>query len=325
LLILTTIIIILTLTILNNNVLSLDALALNQNSNKIVTADKTTISSNNKIVMLTFGDTIKSQITTAKPILDQYGFKASFFITCGFPSDNGENKNESKNSNDNHNAYPRMSWNDILALQEDGQDIQSKGMTHRDLNLLAPNDLNFEIGGSKQCLANHGINSPHIFAVVHGDAWGNPVVIDIIAKYYEFADNGFANLMFLHCDGYKPVRQTDCRTYNDNGTLTHANRYSIREESHNSWDQNYLHNDPIIFQRFIQEVNSQLAYNSGGNVYAIPIVAYHSIDDSKGPFSTDVNLFLSEMKYLHDNGFRVIPMSDLSYDQSTNYMYIKYN
>jgi len=28
------------------------------------------------------------------------------------------------------------------------------------------------------------------------------------------------------------------------------------------------------------------------------------------------------MKYLHDNGFKVIPMSDLRYDQITNYMYI---
>jgi hypothetical protein len=32
-----------------------------------------------------------------------------------------------------------MSWNDILALQEDGQDIESKGMTHQDLNQLSPN------------------------------------------------------------------------------------------------------------------------------------------------------------------------------------------
>ena len=31
-----------------------------------------------KLVILTFGDTIRSQFTTAKPILDQYGFKASF-------------------------------------------------------------------------------------------------------------------------------------------------------------------------------------------------------------------------------------------------------
>jgi hypothetical protein len=29
------------------------------------------------------------------------------------------------------------------------------------------------------------------------------------------------------------------------------------------------------------------------------------------------------MEYLHDNGFKVIPMSDLRYDERTNYMYIK--
>ena len=56
---------------------------------------------------------------------------------------------------------------------------------------------------------------------------------------------------------------------------------------------------------------------------AIPIVAYHSIDDNKDPFSTNVSLFDFEMKYLYDNGFKVIPMSDLGYDEGTNYMYIK--
>jgi hypothetical protein len=29
------------------------------------------------------------------------------------------------------------------------------------------------------------------------------------------------------------------------------------------------------------------------------------------------------MKYLHDNGFNVLPMSDLGYNQTTNLMYIK--
>jgi len=58
-------------------------------------------------------------------------------------------------------------------------------------------------------------------------------------------------------------------------------------------------------------------------VDAIPIVAYHIIDNSLDPSSTDVSLFASEMKYLHDNGFKVIPMSDLGYDQATNLMYIK--
>jgi hypothetical protein len=219
-----------------------------------------------------------------------------------------------------------MSWNDILALQQDGQDIESKGMTHQDLNQLSPNGLEYEIGGSKQCLENHGINSPNIFAAVHGDAWSNPTIVNTISKYYGFADNGFADLMFLHCDGSKTGSQTDCRTFDNNGALTYANRYSIREDSHNSWDQKYLHNDPIIFQQFVEQVNSQTAYNNKkGFTDAIPIVAYHSIDDTQGPSSTDVNLFASEMKYLHDNGFKVIPMSDLRYDQITNNMYISNN
>jgi peptidoglycan/xylan/chitin deacetylase (PgdA/CDA1 family) len=271
-----------------------------------------TNSNNNKVVILTFGDTHKSQFSTAKPILDKYGFKASFFITCSYAEDQKKTRH--------------LSWNDIIALQEDGQDIESKGMTPVNLNNLSAKALNFETANSKQCLENHGINSPNIFAAKYGNVWNNQTVIDAISKYYGFADNGFAPLMYLHCDGYKKKSpsQTDCRTYTDNGELTYANRYSIREGSHNSWDEQYLHNDQIIFQMFVQQVNSGIAFNNKkGMVDAIPIVAYHSIDDNKDPFSTNVSLFASEMKYLYDNGFKVIPMSDLGYDEITNYMYLK--
>jgi hypothetical protein len=195
-------------------------------------------------------------------------------------------------------------------------------MTHADLNNLSSGALDFEISGSKQCLQAHGISSPNIFAAVHGDAWNNPAVIDTISKYYGYADNGFANLMFLHCDGYDS-KQTSCQTYDNTGLLSNANRYSIREASHNSWDARYLHNDQIIFQKFGEEVNSGVGVNNKrGMVHAIPIVAYHIIDNSKDPSSTDINLFAAEMKYLHENGFKVIPMSNLRYDEGTNYMYI---
>ena len=56
---------------------------------------------------------------------------------------------------------------------------------------------------------------------------------------------------------------------------------------------------------------------------AIPIIAYYGVDNNSNPFSTNIILFDVEMKYLYDNGFRVIPMSNLKYDQSINYMYIK--
>jgi hypothetical protein len=157
-------------------------------------------------------------------------------------------------------------------------------------------------------LSDHDINST-IFATPHGDEWNNPTVINEISKYYNLADNGFAPLMFLRCDGYKnQSSKTDC---------------IIREWSHNAVDRKYNYNNAAIFQRFIQEVNSQQAYNKNGVIDAIPIMAYHDIDDDKAIDSTGTSLFDSEMKYLHDTGSKVIPMSDIGYNENTKYMYIK--
>ena len=265
---------------------------------------------NGKVVILTFGDTLKGHITTAKSRLDKYGFKASFFITCDWV---GLRSSKS----------PRLTWQDISLLQNDGQDIESKTMTHRDMSHLSTADLNFEVAQSKKCLSDHGINST-IIAAPHGNAWNNATIINEISKYYNLADNGFAPLMFLHCDGYKnQSSQTDCRTYFDNGTLTFANRYSIREWSHNAVDRKYDYNDVAILQRFVQEVNSQQTYNKNGAIDAIPIIAYHDISDNKAIDSTDISLFDHEMKYLHDNAFKVIPLSDIGYNENTKYMYIK--
>src|SRR6185437_14134498 len=51
-------------------------------NNNIANQDQSNIAAiNNKVVILTFGDIHKSQYMTAKPILDQYGFKGSFFVT----------------------------------------------------------------------------------------------------------------------------------------------------------------------------------------------------------------------------------------------------
>jgi hypothetical protein len=62
---------------------------------------------------------------------------------------------------------------------------------------------------------------------------------------------------------------------------------------------------------------------------AIPIVVYHDIvtypdvSYSKIPVETTMNLFNTEMKYLYDNGFKVLTMADLAYDENGKYLYIK--
>src|SRR5438477_12926515 len=39
---------------------------------------------NTKVIMINFDDSYKTQVLYAKPILDQYGFKATFFEVCGW-------------------------------------------------------------------------------------------------------------------------------------------------------------------------------------------------------------------------------------------------
>src|SRR5215831_7831319 len=97
------------------------------------------------------------------------------------------------------------------------------------------------------------------------------------------------------------------RTYYDNGTLTYANRYVVREWSHNYQDDTYAHNSTKIFQIFVQAVNNQTAYNGNGTIDAIPIVTYHNVAEiTPSSGDTDLALFAEEMKYLHDNGFKII-------------------
>ena len=119
--------------------------------------------------MIGFDDAWKGQITYAKPILDKYGFKASFFVVCNYV---------------NSGEIRRMNWQDIARLQKDGMDIESHSMTHTPyLNMLHQNGLDYEIGGSKQCLANHGYNST-IFAYPYNIGPKNPSVVRTVAKYY---------------------------------------------------------------------------------------------------------------------------------------------
>ena len=97
---------------------------------------------NDKIVILNFDDGRRSQFTHAKPILDKYGFKATFYIVCNYIG---------KKSG-------FMNWRVVSQLYEEGHDIGSHSMDHLDLSKLSTNDLKFERGRSKQCLEDHGID-----------------------------------------------------------------------------------------------------------------------------------------------------------------------
>ena len=84
------------------------------------------------------------------------------------------------------------------------------------------------------------------------------------------------------------------------------------------------YSDDDLLNRFIQVVNTQTEYNKDGTTIAIPIIIYHRAgDDEAANYNTNIELFENEMKYLHDNNFRVITMRDLGYEENSDYLYIK--
>lgn len=267
----------------------------------------------NKVVILAFDDGGKGQYTIAKPILDNYGFRATFFIVCNYVGKDIAGK--------------RMDWQDIEALHNAGYDIESHTMNHENLSKVSQRQLEFEIGQSKQCLLDHGINST-IFAYPQNEGSHNKTVVDTVSKYYELARTGEEPLMYLHCDGWKGISsQTDCNPYFDNGTLTFVNRYSIPGWTHNSHSST-VYNSSQMFQKFLEVINSQSNYNYDG-VKTIPIITYHNItyqdirEYGLDTLSINKDLFEAEMKYLRDNNFNVLTMADLAYNEYTNYIYIK--
>jgi peptidoglycan/xylan/chitin deacetylase (PgdA/CDA1 family) len=302
--------------------------------------------SGDKFVIINFDDSHESDYTYAKPILDKYGFKATFFEVCNWVEAGY------------HDEDISITWPEIAALQQDGMDIESHTMTHPILNDLSSQaDLDYEIGQSKQCLENHGFN-PTIFAYPNGRGSDNSKVVNTVAKYYDLArtDTKSSALTLLQCgvnggDGNGNVNNQQqrvyCGIYLNDGEVIPENRYSINSWAHKHIEEGCSDNiadngntgtcrtvrqeydNTQMFQKFVSTVNSQYNYNKDGIVRAIPIIVYHilvnyrDLSDSNRPIDTTVNLFDAEMRYLYDNGFKVITMADLGYDESSNSLYIK--
>lgn len=261
----------------------------------------------NKVVIFIFSDGLKTQFTNAKRILDKFGFKATFDVVCNYVGKSDK----------------YMNWSEIEMLHNEGHDIGSHSMNHVRLTELPIKSIEYEVAESKQCLINHGFY-PSSFEYPFSIGSENKTIVDIVAKHYSFATRGNDALMFLSCDGFREHKQIDCRRYTENGTPTYANKYAIRNWSHDFEKGENGYKDAEALQKFIRIVNLELRHNQGGYIGAIPIIMYHGIGNMKDEkSSTDNKLFEEEMKYLYDNHFKVFRISDLAYNENNNYLYIK--
>jgi peptidoglycan/xylan/chitin deacetylase (PgdA/CDA1 family) len=117
------------------------------------------------LISLTFDDGWEENLSTALPVLDQYGYKATqYYATMYIDSD-----------------YAKQQ---IKAVADKGHEIGSHSVTHPFLTQVSPTVLNSELATSKQLLESIvGAGKITSFATPYGDS--NHTVTQAIKNYYQ--------------------------------------------------------------------------------------------------------------------------------------------
>ena len=103
-----------------------------------------------KLVVLTFDDSVASHHSVVRPLLKRYGFGATFFITEGFSF--------------RTNKQDYMTWEQIAELHEDGFEIGNHTRDHSACRARTLGQLREQIEAINARCAEYGIPRPVSFA-----------------------------------------------------------------------------------------------------------------------------------------------------------------
>jgi len=112
-----------------------------------------------KTLAITFDDGLKSVLTTAAPILKDYGLPWSFFAVSEW-------------SDHLHEWCQEMilDWKDIEALMAQGGELGSHSATHPDFSQIGPHQIVDELGASRDTIEKRVGFAPSTFAIPFGQS-----------------------------------------------------------------------------------------------------------------------------------------------------------
>jgi peptidoglycan/xylan/chitin deacetylase (PgdA/CDA1 family) len=114
-------------------------------------------------IILTFDDGYRDNYENAFPVLQQYGFAATFFVLTE-PIDEGSDR--------------YMTWAQVEEMARAGMDIEPHSKTHPDLRGKPRDFLVWEILGSAQTVEAHTGRTPRFFAYPSG--WYDDALVEFL-------------------------------------------------------------------------------------------------------------------------------------------------
>jgi peptidoglycan/xylan/chitin deacetylase (PgdA/CDA1 family) len=231
-----------------------------------------------KLVVLTFDDSVKSQFTVIRPLLLKYEFGATFFITEGF------------DFKTNKRHY--MTWEEIAQLHRDGFEIGNHTRDHMTLDPSNPEKLEQQLGQlSVQLQAindrcrEHGIPSTTTFAYP-----GNGIDV---AAFPILEEHG---ITFARRGGSPEYPYKHGRGFAYEPGLDHPLLVPSAGDARPDWG----------FEDFKRAVDQ-------AEFGRIAVLQFHGVpDEAHSWVSTPSAKFEIYMRYLAQNNFTVIALRDLA-------------
>ena len=226
------------------------------------------------LVVLTFDDGNKSDISFVAPTLKDYGFGASFYITEGLGYEADPNKER------------YVSWEDVRQLHELGFEVGNHTGSHPNMTKLSKDDIRSNLELIEERCEEHGIPRPETF-VYPGWSHSMPVVEVLAERQYIFARRGVSP---EHPDGGSGARGRPYDPTEDHPLLIPTTGYAGPE-----WG----------FEDLVWAIDQ-------AREGKIAVLTFHGVPAAEHPWvHTDPQDFIRYMDYLKEQGCTVIAMRDL--------------
>ncbi len=230
-----------------------------------------------KLVVLTFDDSVKSHFTVVRSILKKYHFSATFFITEGF--DFKTNKQD------------YMTWDEIAHLHQDGFEIGNHTRGHMALTPSKPELLKKQLSQFADQIKT--IND-------RCEEYGIPKTVS-----FAYPGNG------IHPDAY-PILESQGIRFARRGGFP---EYEYKDGNGFAYEPGFDH--PLLIPSAvdarpfwtIKNLKRAVKQAHSGR---IAVLQFHGVPDKAHPWvNSPVKKFEQYMKYLSDNHFKVIALRDL--------------
>ena len=226
-----------------------------------------------KLVVLTFDDGCKSQATFVGPLLESYGFGATFYITEGL------------GFLDNKEAY--MTWEEVLSLHDAGFEIGNHTQHHRNVSTQSKDELTEDLLHIDKRCEEYGISKTTTFCYP-GYNYSDEAV-QVVKDYgFHFARRGIAPEFPYDSEGGRGPAY--------NPSIHDPLLVPTTGASGPNWN--------------FDDFKWALDQATDGN---IAILTFHGVPDIEHPWvHTEPDTFETYMAYLAENNFTVIALRDLS-------------